>query len=125
MADSVTWFELPADDVNRASEFYGEVFGWNTPEMGGGSRVAQAGPTDEQFMPLEKGSINGDISPRSENFKKTTLVISVDDIHAKIDMVLKAGGALIQTPEEMEGMNMLWALVEDTEGNTLGLTQDI
>lgn len=125
MADKVTWFELPADDTNRASSFYSEVFGWNMSDMSGGSMAAQTGPSDENLMPLEKGSINGDISPRTENFDKTTLVISVDDIKTKIDMVVNAGGTLLQPPAEMEGMKMLWAIVRDTEGNNLGLTQDI
>lgn len=125
MADKVTWFELPADDTNRASNFYKDVFDWTMSDMGGGSMAAQAGPADDDMMPLEKGSINGDISPRSKNFDKTTLVVSVDDIHAKIDMVVKAGGKLMQAPEEMEGMGMLWAIVHDTEGNSIGLTQDI
>lgn len=33
---SVSWFELPADDVQRASEFYAEIFGWNNQDMGMG-----------------------------------------------------------------------------------------
>lgn len=125
MADKVTWFELPADDTNRASSFYSEVFGWTMSDMGGGSLAAQAGAADEDLMPLKKGSINGDISPRNESFKTTTLVISVEDINTKIQMVVNPGGTLVQPAAEMEGMGMLWAIVRDTEGNSIGLTQDI
>lgn len=41
--DKVTWFELPADDLKRAGEFYSGVFGWQTPDMGmgDGSLLAQ------------------------------------------------------------------------------------
>lgn len=125
MADKVTWFELPEDDIRRAGSFYGDVFGWNMSEMGGGSLAAQTGPSDDDMMPIEKGSINGDISPRTSSFNSTTIVISVDDINEKIRNAIDAGGTLVQAPEEMEGMGMLWAIIQDTEGNSIGLTQDI
>ncbi len=30
----VSYFELPADNLPRASKFYNTVFGWGTPPMG-------------------------------------------------------------------------------------------
>ena len=37
--DRVVHFEIPADDVSRATEFYGSVFGWELQEyeMGSGT----------------------------------------------------------------------------------------
>ena len=26
---SIVWFEVPADDLDRAKKFYGSLFGWN------------------------------------------------------------------------------------------------
>ena len=28
-AASIVWFEVPADDLDRAKKFYGSLFGWN------------------------------------------------------------------------------------------------
>ena len=126
MADKVTWFELPADDINRAGKFYSEVFGWQTPDMGmdDGALLAQTGPTGEDMQPLEEGTINGTIAPRSEAFSKPHIVITVSDLDGKIEMVKQAGGHVIQTRQEVDGM-MAFAIVSDTEGNNIGVIENL
>ena len=32
---SIVWFEVPADDVARARNFYTQLFGWKTDKMPG------------------------------------------------------------------------------------------
>lgn len=125
MADKVTWFELPADDTKRAGVFYSNVFGWTTSDMGGGSLMALTTPGDEQGTPSEPGAINGDISPRSKAFDKPLIVITVEDIEAKISMVEAAGGTVALPAKEMEGMGLKWAIITDTEGNNIGVIQEI
>jgi hypothetical protein len=34
-AASITWFEIPADDVERAKKFYGDLFGWKIERFPG------------------------------------------------------------------------------------------
>lgn len=46
-ADKVSWFEMPADDVQRVSEFYRKVFGWKTPPMGEDATFALTVKADE------------------------------------------------------------------------------
>lgn len=123
MADKVTWFELPADDVTRASNFYSAAFGWTMSDMGNGSLMATSGLSDEQGTPAEAGSINGDISPRAEAFDKPLIVIQVDDINTKITMIEEAGGTVALPAQSIAGTTMIWAIVTDTEGNNIGLIQ--
>lgn len=125
MADKVTWFEIPADDTARANKFYSSVFGWNASDMGGGSLMMTAGPTDDEGTPMKPGSISGDISPRSEAFDKPLIVITVENMSEKIKMVEDAGGTVALRPNEVEGMGMIWAIVTDTEGNNVGVIQII
>jgi predicted enzyme related to lactoylglutathione lyase len=125
MADKVTWFELPADDTARAGAFYEDVFDWGLSDMGGGSLYAQTTPSDDSTIPLDPGAINGDISPRSVGFDKPLIVITVDDIRDKVQRVEEAGGSVAVAPNEIEGMDIIWAIVTDTEGNNIGLLQDI
>ena len=126
MPDKVTWFELPADDISRAGRFYSEVFGWGAPDMGmgDGSLLAQTAPTGDDMQPLEKGSINGSIAPRSETFDKPHIVITVNDLDAKIEMVKKAGGRVVQPRQEVDEM-MAFAIVGDTEGNSVGIIENL
>ena len=123
--DKVTWFELPADDLRRAGEFYSGVFGWQTPDMGmgDGSLLAQTAQSGEDMQPLEKGTINGSIAPRSKTFNKPHIVITVSDLDAKIEKVIAAGGRIIQPRQEVDGM-MAFAIVSDTEGNNIGMIQN-
>jgi predicted enzyme related to lactoylglutathione lyase len=125
--DKVTWFEIPADDTARASDFYKAAFGWNMSDMGGGSQMAITTDSDEAGVPKEAGAINGDISPRSssEGFDKPLIVIEVQDMDAKIKMVEEAGGKVALKPDAPEGMNMIWAIVTDTEGNNIGIIQNL
>ena len=123
--DPVTWFELPADDTGRASEFYNRVFGWSMSEMGGGSVYAMTTESDPDTTPKGRGIINGDISPRSKTFKAPLVAITVQDIDAKVQMVKDAGGKVITPRVDHKDMGIAWALVEDTEGNTLGIMQNL
>lgn len=125
MADKVTWFEIPADDVQRAGEFYKEVFGWTGSDMGGGSLALLTSESDEQMIPLQPGSINGDISPRSESFNSPLIVITVEDMDAKTKMITEQGGAIALPPTRVEEMGMIWAIVKDTEGNHIGIIQNL
>lgn len=123
--DKVTWFELPADDVARANDFYTAVFGWKTSDMGGGSRMAITTESDENGAPKQPGAINGDISPRSDSLRQPLVVVSVEDLDEKIKAVEAAGGK-VQTPRsEVPGMNAAYAVVTDTEGNDIGVWQDL
>ena len=124
MADKVTWFELPADDMSRAEKFYNEVFEWDTSDMGGGSLYAQTAPSDERMTPKEAGIINGDISPRTAAFDKPLIVVTVDDLDAKIEKIKSAGGSVVQ-PREIVDEMMAWAIVSDTEGNKIGILQNL
>lgn len=123
--DKVAWFELPAFDTERASGFYEKTFGWKMSDMGSGSKMALTAPSDDQGQPIQNGSINGDISPRTATFTQPTLVIEVSDIEDRIKKALAAGGMVIKKAEKLDGMNAMYALVADTEGNVVGLLQDL
>lgn len=125
MADRVTWFEIPAHNTARAGEFYSNVFGWNTSDMGGGSLMAVTTPSNGKGEPDEPGAINGDISPMSQGFDHPLIVITVDDIDAKIEMIKKAGGNVALPRTDIAAMNMAWAIVMDTEGNNIGILQNL
>jgi predicted enzyme related to lactoylglutathione lyase len=43
--DPIVHFELPVDDLQKARDFYGPIFGWNSP------RLADAGRLDVRRHP--------------------------------------------------------------------------
>jgi uncharacterized protein len=123
--DKVTWFELPADDTKRANDFYNKVFGWKLSDMGGGASMAVTTASDDQGAPAEPGAINGDISPRTKALPHPLIVITVQDLDAKIKMVEAAGGNVVSPRQEIAEMNAAYAVVADTEGNAVGLWQNL
>jgi predicted enzyme related to lactoylglutathione lyase len=123
--DKVAWFELPADDTQRASDFYEKTFGWNMSDMGPGSKMAITAQSDDQGQPIQNGAINGDISQRTDTFTQPTIVIEVSDINDRIAKAEAAGGRVVKPAEKLDGMNAMFALVADTEGNVVGLLQDL
>ena len=77
----VVHFEIPADDIDRAKNFYGSVFGWDlqtTPMEGGEYTVAMTTPVDQQTQqPTEPGAINGGMFQRGDEWPASGPVIMV------------------------------------------------
>lgn len=121
--DKVAHFEIPVDDVNRAKEFYGAIFGWDLQdyEMGGGTyTILQTVAVDERQMPKEPGAINGGMMRRSAETPNPVITIQVDAIDDALKRI-EAGGGSVVTPRT-EIPNMGWfAYFKDSEGNTMGL----
>lgn len=121
-ADKVSWFEIPADDISRVSEFYGTVFGWGTPQMGTDALFALTVKGDEYGNPTEVGGINGGFHKRQGPYDLAPVInIYVDDIDTKLKAVEAAGGRVIQPRTEVGEYGLSMALFSDTEGNVLGI----
>jgi uncharacterized protein len=120
-ANKVAYFELPADDVARASAFYNTVFGWNTPPMGNGGVFALTTAADARGNPTEAGGINGDIQPRSKGLDRPLIMILVDSVDAGLQAVKDAGGNVIHPPRKETEFGLVWAVFSDTESNHVGM----
>ncbi|MEX0650882.1 MAG: VOC family protein [Actinomycetota bacterium] len=123
--DKVVHFEIPTDDLARAKEFYGSIFGWQLQTMDEMDyTIAMTTPVDEQTqMPTEPGGINGGMMKRSTDTPSPVLTVGVDSIDASMKQVEVAGGAVVQPRTEIPGMGA-FAYFKDTEGNVLGLWEN-
>jgi uncharacterized protein len=128
--DKVQHFEIPADDLARARKFYEETFGWKTSDwpMPDGSNYVglHTGPMDEQNKMKEPGFINGGMVKRGGAFPVTvpTVAVVVQDIDEAIRKVKAAGGSVVMEKVELGGMG-LYAYIKDTEGNVIGVWQEV
>ncbi len=127
--DKVQHFEIPADDFERAKKFYSDVFGWGVqdfPMPDPSMKYAGAHTTavDEKQMPKEAGAINGGITTRSPFLKHATITITVEDINKSLETVAAHGGSKVTDVMPVMDMGLL-AYVKDTEGNTIGLWQNL
>ncbi|MDG4827559.1 VOC family protein [Asanoa sp. WMMD1127] len=123
MKGSVTHFEIPADDVQRAERFYAESFGWNIQDMPEMS-YAMLGttPSGQDGRPKDPGAINGGMMKRSGMFKAPVVTIDVDDIDEALATVEKNGGTTRMGRQAVGDMGFT-GYFSDTEGNLIGLWQ--
>ncbi len=122
----VVHFEIPADDVARAKEFYGSVFDWQLQDMPDMNyTMARTTEVDEQTqVPASPGAINGGLVPRSADTPTPVVTVDVASIDQALKQVEAAGGRVVRPRTEIPGMGA-FAYVTDTEGNTLGLWENL
>jgi len=123
----VVHFEMPAQNMERMVKFYKELFGWDVqvlgPEMGGYG-LATTTPTDKNG-PTKPGAINGGFYTKSKKSNQhPSIVIEVEDIHKHIEKITAAGGKVFGKVDEVPGMGLFASFV-DSEGNTVGLWQNL
>ncbi len=125
--DSVVHFEIPADDVERAQKFYKGLFGWQmqpVPMPKGTYYMVNTTPTDDKQMPTKPGAINGGMMQRQHPGEPVVIVINVADLDASLEKAKAAGASVVM--EKMQVMDMgLYARIKDTEGNVIGIWQDL
>lgn len=121
--DKVVHFEIPTDDLSRASEFYRSIFGWDLQDMSGQGMdytIAMTVPVDDQQRPTQPGAINGGMMKRSGDTASPVITIEVASIADAMKRIEDGGGSMVQPRQEIPGMGA-FAYFTDSEGNTMGL----
>jgi hypothetical protein len=126
--DKVVHFEIPADDMERARDFYGNVFGWNLQDwpMADGTKYigARSVEVDEAtHLPKVAGAINGGIMPRTAFTQSPIIAMQVSSIDECIKKIEGKGGKVIRPKVDIGGMGF-YAYVTDSEGNVIGIWED-
>ncbi len=120
----VIHFEIQADNVERAKNFYEKALGWEIKQA---MKKEDGGMDYWMIMTGEKGEpgINGGMYQRPEagdKFYVYDCTINVADIDKAIQAVKDNGGQI--TKEKSEIPHVGWfAGCKDTEGNRFGLMQ--
>ena len=126
--DKVKAFDIPVDDMGRAKRFYEEVFGWEispVPGSGGNFHAATTVPVDEEGEPKVLGGINGGFFQRgTRGLEGTFIEINVPSVDEYLRRIESAGGKIVKPKGPILDI-AFFALVKDTEGNIIGLWEDI
>jgi hypothetical protein len=110
-------FDLPADDVERAKNFYGKIFGWKFDKWEGPMEYWMTITGDEKTP-----GINGGLCQRMPGqtaIINTVDVPSVDEYSTKIQ---SGGGKILAPKMPIPGVGY-FAQCMDTEGNVFGIIQ--
>ncbi len=116
----VSWFEIPAIDLDRAKKFYESVFGFEmTPETNAGYEMLSFPmnmPGPGASGALMKGF---GYKPSLEG---STIYLNTDKIDEHIRKIEEAGGK-IYVPKKDIGPYGFISIFADSEGNRVGLYQ--
>lgn len=116
----VVHFEVYADDMDRASRFYSDVFGWTVTkiDLEGGNAYWLIDTGDE---PAE--GINGGMMPRPTPEAINTVVLDVPSVDEYVEKITRGGGSLLVPKFAVPGVGYA-AYFRDTEGNPFGIFED-
>ena len=118
--NNVVHFEIPAEDLKRAKDFYSTVFGWGMQDYGDEVTLVTTVESDDNG-PKTPGAINGDLYKKTELGRYPSVVMGVDSIDEYVKKIEAAGGKILSR-QEIPDMGYM-ASFQDTEGNVLGIWQ--
>lgn len=112
----VTWFEIPANNLDRAAKFYSDVLGMPM-------KVEQAGSERLSVFPHQKPSVGGCVSGGGQPSASGVAVYlnASPSLDAALSRVAAAGGEVVVPRTALPPGMGFYAKIRDTEGNVVGL----
>ena len=112
---SIVWFEILADDVERAKSFYGELFGWKIERFPGPMEYwhIDTGGSDD----TPDGGLLKRQNPGQQGITNYIGVASVDESAVKVE---KLGGKICMAKTAVPEMGY-FAICQDPENNVFAL----
>jgi len=110
-------FEIPADNPQRAIDFYSNVFGWQFTKWDG--------PMDYWLISTGKSAepgIDGGLLQRREPNQPCVNTVGVENLDKTMASVLSSGGTIAVPKMAIPGVGWL-AYCKDTEGHIFGMMQ--
>jgi uncharacterized protein len=124
MDHTVVHFEIPADDPERAANFYRGLFGWDIQKMPAGGAgpeywMVRTVPTDETGTPARPG-VNGGLLRRMHAGHPFVNYIGVESVDASAAKAKELGAEIVVPKSPVPGMGwFIW--FKDPEGNVMAL----
>ena len=111
---NLIWFEIPADNPERAKKFYGSLFGWKIKNF--------TGMTDYWHIDTGGGddTPDGGLMARKHPGQPITNYVNVDSVEKAAAKVEKLGGKICVSRTAVPQMGY-FVVCQDTENNTFAL----
>jgi predicted enzyme related to lactoylglutathione lyase len=123
MNSSISWFEIPVTDLNRAQQFYETIFGVQLNPIDLPNIKMRMFPIDD-----EVNGVTGALADTGGTFHKPSetegplLYLNANpDVQSVLDKVEAAGGKILVPKTEISPDYGHMAVFIDSEGNRIGL----
>ena len=111
---NIIWFEIPADNPERAKKFYGALFGWKINPF----------PGMRDYWHIDTGggddTPDGGLMARKQPGQPITNYVRVPSVTRAMAKVAKLGGKVCMPKTAVPQMGY-FAVCQDTEKNTFAL----
>jgi uncharacterized protein len=122
MQNAISWFEIPATDLARATKFYETIFGVSLIPMDLPNIKMRMFPIDDPMTGIGGAVVDsGDFHKPSATDGPLIYLNGNPDVQIVLDKVEKAGGKVTVPKTEISPEYGFMALIIDTEGNRIGL----
>jgi len=120
---NIAYFEIPADNVDRAKHFYHSLLGWKiqpTKSPMDPSKVASMQYQDVITGEAKEGTLSMGGMYKRQMTESIINYVVTDDINKVLANVEKLGGKIVVPKMEIKSVG-LTAIIQYTEGNVIGL----
>lgn len=122
MTSAISWFEIPATDLDRATKFYETIFGISLIPMDMPSIKMRMFPIDDPMTGIGGAIVDsGGFHKPSGTDGPLIYLNGNPDLQTVLDKVVDAGGTIMMGKTEISPEYGFMAVFFDTEGNRIGL----
>jgi predicted enzyme related to lactoylglutathione lyase len=127
MDHTIVHFEIPADQPERAAQFYRDLFGWEISKWEGSADqregfeywMVRTVPTDDKGMPTRPG-VNGGLMRRMFPGQAPVNYIVVENVDDYVRRAQKLGAKLMMEKTPVPSMGW-FAQLTDPDGNLFAI----
>lgn len=122
MKNAISWFEIPATDLARATRFYETIFGISLIPMDMDNIKMRMFPLDDMMNEVGGAVVDsGGFHKPSVTDGPLIYLNGNPDLQNVVDKVEGAGGKIMVPKTEISPEYGFMAVIIDTEGNRIGL----
>ena len=122
MNHAISWFEIPATDLERAQQFYESIFGISMIPMDLPNIKMRMFPLDDMMTQVGGALVDSDGFHKPSSTDGPLIYLNANpDVQNVLDRVEAAGGKIMVPKTEISPEYGFMAVFSDTEGNRIGL----
>ena len=122
MQNAISWFEIPATDLGRATKFYETIFGITLAPLDLDNIKMRMFPVDNPASQVGGAVVDsGGFHKPSATDGPLIYLNGNPDVQIILDKVEKAGGKIMVPKTEISPEYGFMAVIIDPEGNRIGL----
>ena len=122
MKNAISWFEIPATNLDRATKFYETIFGVSLIAMDMENIKMRMFPLDDMMNNVGGAVVDsGGFHKPSATDGPLIYLNGNPDLQSVLDKVEAAGGKIMLGKTEISPEYGFMAVIIDTEGNRIGL----